>query len=130
MEKMHASLGELLGTAERIVLGKHLIVELWTHNAQVLDDPVFLRDTLMAAARRGNLNVINIAMHEFAPHGVTGVVLLAESHLSIHTWPEYGYAAIDVFTCGGNPWAVIETLKERLDVQRIEVRELDRGILG
>ncbi len=130
MEKMHASLGELLGTAERIVLGKHLIVELWTHNPQVLDDPAFLRDTLLAAARRGNLNVINIAMHEFAPHGVTGVVLLAESHLSIHTWPEHGYAAIDVFTCGGNPWAVIDELKERLDVQRIEVRELDRGILG
>ncbi len=130
MEKMHAALGELRGTAERIVLGKHLIVELWTRDPQVLDDPVYLRDSLLAAADRGNLAVIDISMHEFSPHGVTGIVLLAESHLSIHTWPEHRYAAIDLFTCGGDPWAALEELKERLHAERIEVRELDRGILG
>ncbi len=130
MEKVHAFLGERWGTAERIVLGKHLIVEAWTHDPQVLDDPAYVQESLLAAARRGNFSVVGVDVHEFSPHGVTGVVLLAESHMSIHTWPEYCYAALDIFTCGGDPWAALEELKERLHAERVDVRELDRGSLG
>ncbi|HEY64116.1 MAG TPA: adenosylmethionine decarboxylase [Caldilineae bacterium] len=130
MEKVFASRGELLGTAERIVLGKHLIVELWTRDPHVLDDPTHLRESLLAAARRGGFTVVDVHFHEFSPHGVTGVVLLAESHMSIHTWPEYGYAAVDVFACSGDPWAAMAELKERLHAEHVEIRELDRGVLG
>lgn len=129
IEKVHASLGELLGATERIVLGKHLIVELWSRSPELLNDVEHIRESMLAAAEGGELTVLNIAMHAFAPHGVTGVMLLAESHLSIHTWPEYGYAAVDVFTCGGLPYKALEILSERLDAERTQIVELDRGIL-
>ncbi len=130
MDKVHAFLEKPWGMAERIVLGKHLIVELWTQDPQALDDPVHVRESLLAAAQSGDFSVISVDVHEFSPHGVTGVVLLSESHMSIHTWPEHCYAALDIFTCGGNPWAALDELKERFHAKRMEVRELDRGSLG
>ncbi|KPL89745.1 hypothetical protein SE16_01045 [Ardenticatena maritima] len=110
-------------------MGKHLIVELWSRSPELLNDVEHIRESMLAAAEGGELTVLNIAMHAFAPHGVTGVMLLAESHLSIHTWPEYGYAAVDVFTCGGLPYKALEILSERLDAERTQIVELDRGVL-
>ena len=115
---------------KQVVLGKHLIAELWVRDPDLIDDPEVVRESLLAACRRGNFSVINLEVHEFAPYGVTGVVLLAESHMSIHTWPEYRYAAVDVFTCGGEAWDALEELERRLDVEHMEVQELDRGVLG
>lgn len=112
------------------MLGKHLIAELWTPATRLLDDPALIRDAFSAAAARGGFRVIDIRVHPFAPHGVTAVCLLAESHMSIHTWPEHGYAALDVFACAGDVWAALEEMKEALQVERIEVRELDRGLPG
>lgn len=111
-------------------LGKHLIAELWTREPSVLDNPDLIRDSLIAAAKRGNFSVLNVSVHQFEPQGVTGILLLSESHMSIHTWPEYGYAAVDIFTCGGAPEMALQELKRRLDADRMEVQELDRGLVG
>lgn len=115
--------------ANCIVLGKHLIAEMWARDYDLLNSPDYLRDSLIAAAQSGNFSVLDVQVHTFSPHGVTGVVLLAESHMSIHTWPEHHYAALDIFTCAGDAWAALNEMKERLNIERIEVQELDRGVL-
>ena len=81
-------------------VGKHCILELYACDASKLNDESFIRTTMATAAREGGATVLQLISHHFQPQGVTGLVLLAESHLSIHTWPESGYAAVDVFTCG------------------------------
>lgn len=115
---------------ENGTLGHHLIVDVWVNDPQVLDDPKRLEQILIEACNRGHLTVLGIQLHAFSPHGVTGVVLLAASHMSIHTWPEFHYAALDIFTCDGDPWQALDVLKEELDVERISVRELERGAVG
>ena len=81
-------------------VGKHCILELYGCDRARLDDEAFLRDTITTAAKRAGATLLNLITHRFEPQGVTGLALLAESHISIHTWPESGYAAVDVFTCG------------------------------
>jgi S-adenosylmethionine decarboxylase len=81
-------------------VGKHCILELYGCDQARLDDEAFLRDTITSAANRAGATLLNLITHRFEPQGVTGLALLAESHISIHTWPESGYAAVDVFTCG------------------------------
>jgi S-adenosylmethionine decarboxylase len=81
-------------------VGKHCILELYDCDSSRLDDEAFLRDAITTAARRAGATLLNLITHRFEPQGVTGLALLAESHISIHTWPESGYAAVDVFTCG------------------------------
>lgn len=81
-------------------LGRHLIVEVFEADPRLLDDAHALEQLLLQAARAANATVIQSVFHHFSPYGVSGVVVIAESHLTIHTWPEYGYAAIDIFTCG------------------------------
>lgn len=81
-------------------LGRHLILEIWDIDPKVLDDLQKLREILIEAAHRAQATILKDLFYRFSPHGVSGVVLVAESHLFIHTWPEYGYAAVDIFTCG------------------------------
>ena len=81
-------------------VGKHCILELYGCSPAKLDDESFLRSTITAAVQQAGATLLNLITHQFAPQGITGLALLAESHLSIHTWPEAGYAAVDVFTCG------------------------------
>ncbi len=81
-------------------VGKHCILELYKCDSAKLDDEAFLRDTITSAAKRAGATLLHLVTHRFDPQGVTGLALLAESHISIHTWPESGYAAVDVFTCG------------------------------
>ncbi|MFN7900924.1 MAG: adenosylmethionine decarboxylase [Synechococcaceae cyanobacterium] len=83
-----------------IMVGKHCILELYDCDSSKLNDEAFLRDTITDAAKRADATLLNLMTHRFEPQGVTGLALLAESHISIHTWPEAGYAAVDVFTCG------------------------------
>lgn len=81
-------------------VGKHCILELYDCDSAKLDDESFLRTTITSAAKRAGATLLHLITHRFDPQGVTGLALLAESHISIHTWPESGYAAVDVFTCG------------------------------
>ncbi|MFO8236863.1 MAG: adenosylmethionine decarboxylase [Prochlorococcaceae cyanobacterium] len=87
-------------TTSSETVGKHCILELYDCDPGRLDNQAFLRDTITAAAREAGATLLNLITHRFQPQGVTGLALLAESHISIHTWPESGYAAVDVFTCG------------------------------
>jgi len=82
------------------MVGKHCILELYNCDPSKLDDEAFLRTAITTAAKRAGATLLNLITHRFEPQGVTGLALLAESHISIHTWPESGYAAVDVFTCG------------------------------
>ena len=81
-------------------IGKHCILELYGCSAGKLNNEAFLRSTITNAVQRAGATLLHLISHRFEPQGITGLALLAESHLSIHTWPESGYAAVDVFTCG------------------------------
>ncbi len=93
-----ASLEQAMGGG----VGTHCILELYGCSAQVLDDEARLMPTLREAVLRAGATLLRETMHRFEPQGLTALLLLAESHLSIHTWPETGYAAVDVFTCGSH----------------------------
>jgi S-adenosylmethionine decarboxylase len=97
-------------------VGKHCILELYGCESARLNDEAFLRDTITTAAKRAGATLLNLITHRFEPQGVTGLALLAESHISIHTWPESGYAAVDVFTCGDHtmPERACRVLAEEL----------------
>ena len=112
-------------------LGKHLLLELKDCNKEVLDDSGFLRETLLAAASEAGATVLGESFHQFHPQGVSGVVVITESHLFIHTWPEYGYAAADIFTCGNSvqPEKAAEILIEKLGSKNHSITEIPRGIL-
>ena len=112
-------------------LGKHLLLELKGCDKEVLDDLSFLRGTLLAAAGECGATVLGESFHRFNPQGVSGVVIIAESHLFIHTWPEYGYAAADIFTCGNSvqPQKAAEILVGKLGSKSHSIIEIQRGIL-
>lgn len=107
--------------------GAHLIVDMW--GARRLDDLGFVEQALRAAADAAGATVLDCKMHHFSPNnGVTGVLILAESHISIHTWPERDFAAIDIFMCGdARPQAAVPVLQQRFAPARIEVEEFMRG---
>ena len=112
-------------------LGKHLLLELKDCDKEVLNDLGFLRDALQAAATEAGATVVEDSFHRFNPHGVSGAVIIAESHLFIHTWPEYGYAAVDIFTCGNTvkPKKAAQTLIRKLGSKNYSMEEIQRGIL-
>ncbi|MDO8568924.1 MAG: adenosylmethionine decarboxylase [Dehalococcoidales bacterium] len=112
-------------------LGKHLLLELKDCDRQALNDQEFLRNTLISAANECGAKVLGETFHTFEPQGVSGVVAIAESHLSIHTWPEYGYAAADIFTCGSSvkPEKAAEIIISRLGSKNHSIIEIHRGLL-
>lgn len=97
---MLQSLSGQLGDTSLAPIGTHCILELYGCPSSLLDDPVLIKQSLREAAKQAKSTLLGEVLHEFEPQGVTALVLLAESHISIHTWPEQGYAAVDVFTCG------------------------------
>jgi len=112
-------------------LGRHLLVELHDCDKEALNDLGLIRDVMVKAAIDCGAVVLGESFHRFSPQGVSGVVIIAESHLSIHTWPEYGYAAVDIFTCGTfvNPEKAAEVLIEKLGSRNHSVMEIPRGVL-
>ena len=113
-------------------LGTHLILELKECNKALLNDLPFVRNTMIEAAKAVGATIIGDSFHQFDPIGVTGVVAISESHLCIHTWPEYGYAAVDIFTCGEvfAPRQAAQLLIDRFESQSPEMTELQRGVLS
>ncbi|MFQ5584548.1 MAG: adenosylmethionine decarboxylase, partial [Calditrichia bacterium] len=81
-------------------LGRHFLVELGECNIDILNDLRKIEDILVTAAKKAKATIVESRFHQFNPFGISGVVVIAESHLTIHTWPEHGYAAVDIFTCG------------------------------
>jgi len=111
-------------------LGRHLIAEFADCDGQKLADVDFIEDCLNEAVRKSGATIINSVFHRYNPQGVSGVVVIAESHMSIHTWPEYNYAAVDFFTCGESvdPHKAYRYMKRMLRSKTSQLSELDRGI--
>ena len=113
-------------------LGKHLLVELKDCDPEILKSLDKVKNTMVSAAKKARATIIDVSFHEFSPFGISGMVVIAESHLSIHTWPEYGYAAVDIFTCGDiiKPEAAARFLIEKFKCKNPSVVEMKRGILS
>ncbi len=108
---------------------RHLLVEYHGCNRAILDDLKGVEALMRVAAKAAGTTIVRSVFHPFSPQGVSGVVVIEESHLSIHTWPEHGYAAVDFFTCGeGHPERAHEVLREGLEATRSEVLVIDRGL--
>jgi S-adenosylmethionine decarboxylase len=112
------------------VLGKHVLLELKECNPKLLDSLDYVRNSMLQAAEDIGAHVVGESFHQFSPQGVTGILSIAESHISIHTWPEYGYAAADIFTCGSSfhPMEAAEILIERLESKEQDITEVQRGL--
>ncbi|MBN2367340.1 MAG: S-adenosylmethionine decarboxylase proenzyme [Calditrichaeota bacterium] len=112
-------------------LGRHLLAEFFNCDAEILNDAEQVEMIMKKAALVCGATIVNSVVHTFNPHGVSGVVVIAESHLAIHTWPEYRYAAVDVFTCGDtvDPWIAMDTLKSYLKADSTKTMSLNRGEL-
>ena len=110
-------------------LGRHIILELYDCPERRLNDSSLLEDSLCRAAEAMGATVVTSRFHQFAPHGISGVVIIQESHLTIHTWPEHRYAAIDIFTCGDiDMERGVQHLIQALGAQRSDWKLLNRGL--
>ena len=112
------------------VLCRHLLLELRECNSVLLNDLDYIRETIIKAAEAVGATIVGESFHRFEPQGVTGVLAIAESHISVHTWPEYGYAAADIFTCSSSvePMDAAQLLIDSLESKRPEISEIQRGI--
>jgi S-adenosylmethionine decarboxylase len=108
------------------------LVELRDCNPEILKDLSKVKDAMVSAAKEAKATIVDVSFHEFNPFGISGMVVIAESHLSIHTWPEYGYAAVDIFTCGDiiKPEVAAHFLIERFEAKTPSIVEMKRGILS
>ena len=112
-------------------VGRHLLLELHGCDPVALDDLAVVERLLREAAEAAGATVVQALLHRFAPQGVSGVVVVEESHLSVHTWPEVGYAAVDFYTCGDCvPELAVDVMRAGLAAQRYEVMAIERGTTG
>ena len=111
-------------------LGRHILAEFYGCPEKTLNNLQDIKQQMVSAAREAGAEVRETAFHKFSPQGISGVVVISESHLTIHTWPELGYAAVDVFTCGQSvdPWLSCNYLKSSLSANNMTAREIKRGI--
>ena len=111
-------------------LGRHLLLELFDCDTDAINSLDVVKSSMVEAARRAQATIVDVVFHEFNPFGISGVVVIAESHLAIHTWPEYRYAAVDVFSCGETlqPKVAVDYLLEQFGAARTSIVELQRGV--
>lgn len=112
-------------------LGRHILVEYYNCDESILNNHKLIEKFMIEAANKANATVVESVFHMFNPYGVSGAVVISESHLTIHTWPEYGYASVDLFTCGDtvNPWDGFEYLTDVLKAEKSESTEISRGMV-
>jgi len=109
-------------------VGTHLVVDAWEAPEDLLNDPERIRRAMIDAISAGEATLIDLCVHQFSPHGVTATATLAESHIAIHTWPEHGYFAADLFFCGrGKPEEAMKLLQTALQAKQVRLREIPRG---
>ena len=113
-------------------LGTHLLLDLKECNAKLLNDIGYIKRAMTGAATEAGATIVGENFHQFDPLGVTGIIAIAESHLCIHTWPEYGYAAVDIFTCGQGfrPNEAADLIIQRLQCAQPTITELKRGLMS
>ena len=112
-------------------LGRHVLAEICGCDFDILNDINKVEEIMVNAALEAGAEVRECVFHKFSPQGVSGVVVISESHLAIHTWPELGYAAVDVFTCGErvNPWDACNYLTDHFSAKNMTAKEMKRGIM-
>ena len=110
-------------------IGLHLVCDFWGANIEKMEDEKYLRDLMINSCAIAKATVLNVSMHKFSPVGLTIIVLLSESHASIHTWPDKDYAAIDIFTCGSimSPEIFVAELRKALKPKESTLRVIYRG---
>ncbi len=113
-------------------LGCHIVAEMSLCDPEILSDLEFVQRSMIKAAEVANAEVREVAFHRFTPHGVSGVVVISESHLSIHTWPEIGYAAVDIYTCGAHtdPALALQYLCGEFRCTTMTTSTIQRGLLN
>ena len=113
-------------------LGTHMLLDLKECNPGLLDNLEFVKQAMIGAADEAGATIVGESFHKFDPKGVTGIIAIAESHLCIHTWPEYGYAAVDIFTCGNSfkPRQAADLLIQRLQSNQPSITEIQRGMIA
>ena len=112
-----------------LTIGRHLIAEFYCCDPRRIDDLEYMRAAMLAAAGQIGATVVAEAFHKFAPQGVSGTVVIAESHLSVHTWPDRAYVAVDIYTCGGlDPRPGFQYLAGQLGAEHARVQEILRGL--
>ncbi len=111
-------------------LGRQILVEFYDCESGSINDVEYIEQSMLTATKEAKATIISHNFHKFSPYGVSGVVVIAESHVTIHTWPEYNYAAVDIFTCGDtiDPWIIQETLKEAFGSKNVSSMEMKRGL--
>lgn len=107
--------------------GIHLLAEFW--GAKTIENSKKIENILISAARESGNTPLKVSIHKFSPRGITGVILLAESHIALHSWPEMDYLAIDIFTCGNKamPQKALNYLKEKFQPKKVEIKKIKRG---
>jgi len=111
------------------VVGRQIICDCWDCEGDI-NSVDFIQTTLQRAVEQANMTLLKLLIHQFSPQGITAVAVVAESHVLIHTWPEKGYAALDLFTCGSSavPERVVEVMRSAFLPGRVETREIVRGL--
>lgn len=114
------------------IIGKHLTVDMYGCSFANLDNLEFIKHAMVTAVKEANMTLLDFSSYKFEPQGLTALALLAESHMSIHTYPELGYAAIDVFTCGDHsrPDKAVSVLKQFLKPEKTKTTNIKRGDFG
>ena len=115
---------------EKTSLGKQLVVELYNCKAELFDDVNWIEQTMNEAALAANATIVQSVFHKFSPIGISGVVVISESHLAIHTWPEHNYAAVDIFTCGDilDGTIAAEYLSKLFKAESCHISHVARGL--
>lgn len=111
-------------------LGRQILVEFYDCDTSSINDVDYIENAMLSATKAAKATIISHNFHKFSPYGISGVIVIAESHVAIHTWPEYNYAAVDIFTCGDtiDPWIIQEHLKESFNSGNISSMEMKRGL--
>ncbi len=112
-------------------LGRHILAEYHGCDIKIINDVELIEHYMREAVLKSGATIIDSTFHRFNPHGVSGVVVIAESHMALHTWPEHGYAAVDFFTCGGSvdPWKAFKYISNKLKSSKNSFREIKRGLI-
>ena len=112
-----------------MILGKHALADIYDIYSDAIDDIEKIKALLTEACAEANLNIVEFKFHKFEPYGLSGICILKESHLAIHTWPEYSFASVDAFTCGNkmNPKEACEIIARKLNSDNADIRLFDRG---
>ncbi|MBK3495173.1 S-adenosylmethionine decarboxylase proenzyme [Viridibacillus sp. YIM B01967] len=115
---------------ELSTLGRHVLIEFYGCPSEIIENNASIEKYMRGAADYSGATIVESVFHHFNPYGVSGAVIIEESHLTIHTWPEYGFASVDVYTCGDsvNPWKAADYLFEKLQATKTESFEIPRGM--